>query len=141
MAAGRDVLGERDGEGGTDGRRAAHIEGPAVGLDDRIAHAQPETGAHAGGLGGEERLEDVREDLRRHAGAGVGHIDDHSRGPLMTRRAVPTVSTRVAERCIAYSAFTTRLSITCCNRWSSPIASGGFASHSACTSMPADCRE
>ena len=37
----------------------------------------PRPGALADLLGGEERLEDLLDDLRRHAGAGIGHLDHH----------------------------------------------------------------
>ena len=42
-------------------------------LDDAVDGGEAEAGALSDFLGGEERLENVRERLRGHAGAGVGH--------------------------------------------------------------------
>ena len=44
-------------------------------LDEAVDHAQPEAGALAGRLGGEERLERALDHLRAHAGAGVADRD------------------------------------------------------------------
>ena len=45
----------------------------AMRFDDRARDRKPQ--AHAGGLGGDERLEDARQQLRGNAGAGIGHRD------------------------------------------------------------------
>ena len=49
---------------------------PAVVLDDSMGDAQAEAGAYSDALGGEERLEDPLEVLRRDARAGVRDLDD-----------------------------------------------------------------
>ena len=46
-------------------------------LDDAVDGGEPEPGAAPDFLGGEERLEDLLHHLRRHAGAGVAHFDQH----------------------------------------------------------------
>ena len=46
-------------------------------LDDAVDGREAEAGALADFLGREERLEDLVDDLRRNAGAGVGHLDQH----------------------------------------------------------------
>ena len=46
---------------------------PAVLRDGPVDHRQAESGAAAAALGREERLEDVRPDVLRHARSGVGH--------------------------------------------------------------------
>ena len=45
-------------------------------LGEAVDHRQPEAGALADRLGREERLEDLRERVRRHADAGVADADD-----------------------------------------------------------------
>src|SRR3989304_2302283 len=47
---------------------------PAVALDDLVADREPEPGALADLLGGEERVEDLGQDLRRDAVPVVGHL-------------------------------------------------------------------
>ena len=46
-------------------------------LDDAVAHRKAQPGAAAGGLGGEERIEDAMQMFGRNARAGVGdfHFD------------------------------------------------------------------
>ena len=44
-------------------------------LDDLVRDGKPETGAFAGLLRGEERVEDLRQHLGRNAGAVVFHFD------------------------------------------------------------------
>ena len=46
-------------------------------LDDAVDRGQAKAGAFADVLGGEERLEDLADDRRRNAGAGVGDFDQH----------------------------------------------------------------
>ena len=46
-------------------------------LDDAVDHRQAEAGALADLLGGEERLEDLLQHVRRDAGAGVLDLDQH----------------------------------------------------------------
>ena len=50
-------------------------------LDDAAADGESESGAAAGALGGEERLEDALGDLGRHAGAAVLDLDVQPVGP------------------------------------------------------------
>ena len=45
-------------DGGSLSRLTVNCDGPFVVLHDAIDHRQPETGAFAGGFGGEERIED-----------------------------------------------------------------------------------
>ena len=48
----------------------------ALGLADEAENlAEPEAGALADRLGGEERLEHALQHLGRHAAAGIGHRD------------------------------------------------------------------
>ena len=53
------------------------VDEPAGLLDDAVDHRQAEAGALADLLGREERLEDLLDQVRRDAGAGVFHFDDH----------------------------------------------------------------
>src|SRR4051812_21084160 len=79
------ILGMRRGQRETE-RRAAGLIGlgphpSAVRLDDGAAEGKPD--AHAGFLGGEKRLEQVRERISRETGPGVGNRDlDHVIGGL-----------------------------------------------------------
>ena len=52
---------------------AGDLDPALVLLDDAIDRRQPEAGALADFLGGEERLEDPRQMFRRNARAGVAH--------------------------------------------------------------------
>ena len=47
-------------------------------LDDVVGHPEPEARALAGGLRGEEGVEDARQHVGRDAGAGVEHLDEHA---------------------------------------------------------------
>ena len=51
--------------------------------DDPPADAKPETGALAAGLRGDERIEQVRQDMGRDAGTGVGDGDLHRSTPSL----------------------------------------------------------
>src|SRR4051794_7009398 len=53
-------------------RRAVDLDAAARLLREAIDHAETEAGALAALLGGEERLEHLVADLRRHAGPSVG---------------------------------------------------------------------
>ena len=55
------------------------VDGPEVVLDDPVAHREPEPGSR--GLGRVERLEQVREVLRRDPGPRVRHDETHPPGP------------------------------------------------------------
>ena len=46
-------------------------------LGEAVDHGEAEAGALSVRLRGEERLHHPRQDLRRHAAAGIGHRDDH----------------------------------------------------------------
>ena len=57
--------------------RARHLDGAAVLVDDDVVRdGQALARALADFLGREERIEDALLDVRRHAGAGVGDLDD-----------------------------------------------------------------
>src|SRR4029077_3213530 len=56
---------------------ALHLDLSAVRGDDAMADGEPERGALAHGLGGEERAEDLVQVLARDAYAGVGHGEGH----------------------------------------------------------------
>ena len=62
-----------DGECAAGADPAVDIDAAAQVGDDAVHQRQPEPGAHAGGLGGEEGIEDALEHLRCDAGAGVAH--------------------------------------------------------------------
>ena len=66
---------------------------PLVLLDDAVDGRQAQAGALARLLGGEERLEDVLLDLRRHAAAGVAH----GQAARRARPAGPGASARTAS--------------------------------------------
>ena len=70
-------------------RRAFDVDRAAVVLDDAVADAQPQAGALARRLGGEERVEDPLPDGRGDASALVDHFDPHRRlgriGPGLLR--------------------------------------------------------
>src|SRR5437870_2141645 len=63
--------GQRDRERGPEARRAAHVDLAAVLLHDPVDEREAEPGTP--GFGGEERLEDVGEVVRRDAVPAVGH--------------------------------------------------------------------
>ena len=46
-------------------------------LDEAVDHAEAEAGALADFLGGEERLDDLVEQMRRDAAAGIADGDQH----------------------------------------------------------------
>ena len=62
-------------------RRAARLRiriDKAAGLfDDAVDRRKAEAGAFADFLGGEERLEDLLDDVGRNAGAGIADLDEH----------------------------------------------------------------
>ena len=64
--------GQEEVEGGAAAHGALHGDPALVLCDDAIDGGQPKAGALARGLGGEERLEDSAQVLRRDAGPGVG---------------------------------------------------------------------
>ena len=67
-------------------------------LDEAVHHAQPQAGALADILGGEERLEHFFQNVRRHAAAGVAHRDHHvgARAHLRVRLRIGLVEDDVA---------------------------------------------
>src|SRR5437762_12301717 len=83
----RDGRLDGDGDGRARARRKVHLDGGAVAflavdldvpgrlLDEAIDHAEPEPGALAGALRGEERIEHLVEDPRGNTDAGVAHRD------------------------------------------------------------------
>src|SRR2546429_41117 len=82
-----DVLSDRklDGEARARGRGVLDRHAPLVSLDDADAEAEPEPGAFADRLGGEEGVEDPTEVLGRDAGAVV--LDHDRDAVLAVRRA------------------------------------------------------
>src|SRR5581483_5289310 len=69
-----------DGEGGPLARPAPHVDLAAVAADDAVGDPEPQAGALLLLLGGEERLEDVRQVLRRDTGAGIANLQLHPAG-------------------------------------------------------------
>ena len=61
--------------------------GPSEPGDDVTGDAETKSRAFAGRLGGDPRVEDVGQDLRRDAAPGVGHFDAHMRAGAWTPRA------------------------------------------------------
>ena len=70
---------QEDREAATCPRRAGHRDPAARLLDDRNAGGKTEAGPFAGPLGGEERIEDVGQDLGAHPRAIVDDVDAHVR--------------------------------------------------------------
>ena len=79
-------------------------------VDDAVGDRQAEAGAAADRLGGEERIVDARQLLRRNARSGVGDLGDR---PGRLRPASSTVSQ--PPRGMASRAFRNRLRNTCCS--------------------------
>src|SRR6266849_9241996 len=65
---------QRDHEGRSPTQAAAHAHRAAVALHDALRHPESEPGPLPG-LGREERLEDLGEEVVRDAFAGVAHLD------------------------------------------------------------------
>ena len=63
-------------------RRAVDLDLAARGVDDAVHRRQPEAGALARLLGGEERLEDARARRLVHADAGVAPTREHGTARL-----------------------------------------------------------
>ena len=61
-----------------------------------MADRQAEPGAGAHRPGGEERIEDAREHLRRHSRAGVAHLDDYLAGGAGAHSDAHLVAVRIA---------------------------------------------
>src|ERR1019366_6687679 len=70
-----DDTGEVDPELRADVRRGIDLDPSLVLLHDPVDGGEAEARALAQFLRGEERIEDPGQDLRGHAGAGVGHGD------------------------------------------------------------------
>ncbi len=85
--------GQMDGEHGEAGLRA-HVDPAAMRLGDALAHGQPEAGGVLVGAGGEVRLEQTRQVLRRDAFAIV---DDLQRGQRLRRAAREDAEKKVAR--------------------------------------------
>src|ERR1700693_2968349 len=66
-------------------RSAADLDGAAVLLHDAVADRKPQARSFAGGLGGEEGVENTVEQLAGDAHAGVGDLDIH--GSILCRGA------------------------------------------------------
>ena len=71
---------QADAEGGADTDFTAHVDAPAVLLDDVVGQRQAEAGAPANRFGGVEGFEDALQDSRRHAAPGVADLDPGGRG-------------------------------------------------------------
>ncbi len=88
-------VGDREvqSEGGADAFLGADADGPAGFADDPVDSGQTEAAALADGLGREERLEDVRDDIGAHAGSRVAHreLDELSRADLRVQAGVVLV--------------------------------------------------
>src|SRR5215210_1072577 len=69
---------QRQRKAGSLAERAVARNRPAVFLDDAVGDRQPKTRAFADRLGGEERIVNARELIRRDSGTGVGDLDSHS---------------------------------------------------------------
>src|SRR5215831_3757547 len=65
---------ELDAEDGSMPRLASHTNGASMPFDDPPAQRQPQAGADARGLGGEERLEDPLLELGSKPWSGIGHF-------------------------------------------------------------------
>ena len=68
---------EEDAEGRALGRFAGDPDEPVELLDDAVDGGESEPGPAPHFLRGEERFEDVRAHVGRHAGAGVAHLERH----------------------------------------------------------------
>src|SRR2546430_12689501 len=83
-------------EAGAAPRRRGHLDGPAVVLRGAVADAEPEPGAFADRLGGEERIEDPPADLGVDPLAVVDHVDgDAARLAGGPNRHAPAIRTRI----------------------------------------------
>ncbi len=60
---------------------------------EAVDHRQAQPGAHAEGLGGEERIERARDHFGRHAGSGVGH----AQRDILSGRQVPVPGRPLVE--------------------------------------------
>src|SRR5439155_20943399 len=67
-----------DAHDGAVARRAIDRDLSPEAADDAVADRQPQAGAFADVLGGEERIEHAGGDLGRHAVAGVLDLDDRA---------------------------------------------------------------
>src|SRR5271168_4109002 len=75
-----------NGEFGELAEIGVDVNGPAMLFnDDVVAQREPEASAFAGGLGGEERIEHLRFDLLRNAGAVVSDFDLDSFAEILRR--------------------------------------------------------
>src|SRR2546423_682848 len=79
-----DVKWEENGEGGSDVGGAIDRDRAVVGLDDSVAHAEPQTRSLSRRFGGEERLEHTLCDGWLHAMTGIRHDDLYH--PLLALR-------------------------------------------------------
>ena len=87
------VSGQVDAEHRPPVRPAVDLDAAAVQADDAVDRGQPQTGALAQLLGGEERFEQVGEGVVVHAAAGVAHRQAHvaARRDLRVTEAVGLV--------------------------------------------------
>ena len=78
---------------------AVEVHESVVLFHEPVHHGHAESGAHAGGLGGEERLEHARLGLAVHTGAGVAHAEAyvHARLDPGVQRAVLRVEPGAAH--------------------------------------------
>src|SRR5665811_918644 len=67
---------QMDGKCSTHIGFAAHFDISAMSYDDIPAHRQSQSGTGTDIVGGEERVEDARHNLRRDAASGIGEQDD-----------------------------------------------------------------
>ena len=79
--------GSDDDESRAAALRRLDMDRAAMRLHDAVAERQPDAGSGADLLGGEERLEDARQDLLRDAGAGVADPDDDTAASWRRGRA------------------------------------------------------
>ena len=77
VRAARRLQRQRHGKRRAFAHRALDLDIAAVGLDDSVRHRQAQPDAFALGLGGEERIEDFRQVLRRDAFAVIGDMQQH----------------------------------------------------------------
>ena len=105
IVGGRNVARNENAEGRALAELRIHVDETAGLLDDAVDGREPEPGALADILGGVEGVENLVDDLRRDAGAGVLDLDQHifaERHPLvLERRALLGADIRRAQRELA----------------------------------------
>ncbi len=128
LLAGSDMARQEDAEGRALADARIDEDEAAGLLDDAVDHGEAEPGALADLLGGEEGLEDLVDDLRRDAGAGVLDLEQRRSRPrgrpckpkAARSRSAATLPVRTVSLPplgMASRALTARLTMTCSNWW------------------------